>query len=188
MIRYFICIGLFAIVWIYTIKELIHVLKERMPSEFFIHTGLGLFLSIMIIEWTLGAFHYWERLDILWLKIIGFILFIPSAYLVWTSHETLKHKANPEGGKLDATTVLVNSGIYGIVRQPMTLGMAIWSVALILVFQSPLALIVGVVCVLCFWLSATYEGAHNIAKFGKAYHAYMQHVPMWNIFGRLLRK
>ena len=164
MIRYLICIGLCTVVWIVNIKEMIHAGKNRMPSEIFIHAGLGLFFSIMIIEWTLGAFSYWERLDIFWLKIIGFILFIPSAYLEWTSHEMLKHEANPEGGKLDATTVFVNSGIYSIVRQPMTLGMAIWSIALTLVFQSLFSLILGLTCVLFFWLSAKKEGKHNISK------------------------
>lgn len=188
MIRFLICIGIGAIVWIINIKEIIHAVKNRMPSEFLIHAGLGLFLSIMIIEWTLGAFSYWERLDIFWLKIIGFILFIPSAYLEWASHKILKHKATPESGKLDSTTIFVDSGIYGIVRQPMTLGMAIWSIALILVFQSLLSLILGLLCVFCFWLSAKKEGEHNIAKFGQVYQEYMQQVPMWNALSGLLRK
>jgi len=188
MIRYLLCIGLCTVVWIVNIKEIIHAVKKRIPSEIYIHAGLGLFFSIMIIEWTLSAFGYWERLNIFWLKIIGFILFIPSAYLEWKSHEMLKHSANPAGGKLDATTVFVDSGIYGIVRQPMTLGMAMWSIALILVFQTPLSLILGSACVLFFWLSATKEGEHNISKFGEAYKQYMQQVPTWNIMKGLLRK
>ena len=167
---------------------MIHAVKNRMPSEIFIHAGLGLFFSIMIVEWTLSAFGYWERLNIFWLKIIGFILFIPSAYLEWSSHELLKHKANPEDVKLDATTVFVDSGIYGIIRQPMTLGMAIWSIALILVFQSLFSLFLGLVCVLLFWLSATKEGEHNISKFGVAYKEYMQKVPMWNVVSWLIEK
>jgi protein-S-isoprenylcysteine O-methyltransferase Ste14 len=175
-------------VWIVNIKEIIHAVKKRMPSEIYIHAGLGLFFSIMIIEWTLGAFGYWERLNIFSLKIIGFILFIPSFYLEWTSHEMLKHKANPEGGKLDATTVFVDSGIYSTVRQPMTLGMAVWSIALILVFQSLLSLTLGLACVLSFWLSATKEGEHNISKFGEAYKEYMQKVPMWDVLNGLLGK
>ena len=188
MIRYLICTGLCAIVWIVNIKEIIHAVKKRMPSEIFIHAGLGLFFSIMIIEWTLGAFGYWERLNIFSLKIIGFILFIPSAYLEWTSHEMLKHKASPEGGNLDATTVFVDSGIYSTVRQPMTLGMAVWSIALILIFQSLLSLTLGLACVFSFWLSATKEGEHNISKFGEDYKEYMQKVPMWNVLNGLLGK
>ena len=188
MIRYLLCIGLCAVVWIANIKDIILAVKKRMPSEIFIHTGLALFFSIMVIEWTLGTFGYWERLNIFWIKILGFVLFIPSACLVWRSHEMLKHKANPEGGRLYATTVFVDSGIYGIVRQPMTLGMAIWSIALIFVFQSLLSLILGLTCVLCFWLSAKKEGQHNISKFGDAYRQYIQKVPMWNILSGLTGK
>ena len=185
MIRYLICTGLCAVVWIVNIKEIILAVKNRMPSEIFIHAGLGLFFSNMIIEWTLGTSGYWEHLNIFWLKIVGFILFVPSAYLEWTSHELLKNKASPEDGKLDSTTVFVDSGIYGIVRQPMTLGMAIWSIALILVFQSLFSLILGLACVLSFWLSATKEGGHNVSKFGEAYKEYMQKVPMWNVLSGL---
>jgi len=100
----------------------------------------------------------------------------------------LKHKGNPENGELDATTAFVDSSIYGIVRQPMTLGMAIWSIALVLVFQSLLSLLLGLVCVFCFWLSATKEAEHNISKFGEAYKEYMQRVPMWNVFSGLLKR
>lgn len=185
MIRYVICIGLCALVWIINMKEMIHAKKNRMPSEIFIHAGLGLFFSMMIIEWTLGGLGYWGRLNIFWLKIIGFILFIPSAYLVWASHEILKHRARPEGGKLDATTVLVDSGIYGIIRQPMTLGMALWSVALMLVFQSLVSLVLDLACVLCFGVSAAKEGEHNRLKFGEPYQRYMKRVPMWNILSGL---
>ena len=188
MIRYLISIVLCAVVWIINIREIIHAVKKRMPSEIFIHAGLGLFFTILIIEWTLGAFGYWGRLNILWLKIIGLILFIPSAYLEWTSHKMLKHKAHPESGKLSATTVLVDTGIYGFVTQPMTLGVATWSIALIFVFQSLLSLLLGLACVLLFWLSATKESVHNISKFGDAYKDYMQKVPMWNVLSWLIRK
>jgi len=95
---------------------------------------------------------------------------------------------HPEGGKLDATTVFVDTGIYSMVRQPMTLGMAIWSIALIFVFQSLLSLVLGLACVLCFWLSATKESVHNISKFGDAYKEYMHKVPMWNVLSGVLKQ
>ena len=97
MIRYLICIGLCAIVWIVNIKEIIHAAKNRMPSEIFIHAGLGLFFSIIIIEWTLGAFGYWERLNIFLLKIIGFLLFIPSACFCGFRHLWYCSPANDIG-------------------------------------------------------------------------------------------
>jgi protein-S-isoprenylcysteine O-methyltransferase Ste14 len=114
-----------------------------------------------------------QRLNIFSLKVTGFILFIPSAYLEWTSHELLKHKAGPEGGKLDATTVFVDSGIYSIVRQPMTLGMAVWSIALILVFQSLLSLILGLACVLSFWLETGLDISKGLFRMDRSLLDYL---------------
>jgi len=67
----------------------------------------------------------------------------------------------------------------------MTLGMAIWSIASVLVFQSILSIILCVPSALCFWLSARKDVANNIKKFGADYEEYMKKVPIWNIFGSL---
>lgn len=69
----------------------------------------------------------------------------------------------------------------------MTLGMAIWSIALILVFQSVLSIILGASSIVCFWLLARKEAEYNIGKFGDNYREYMKKVPMWNIIRGLRR-
>jgi len=102
--------------------------------------------------------------------------------LVAASKKALKTRGKPESADLTATTTFVDTGIYSIVRQPMTLGMAIWSVALILVFQSILAIILGVISIICFWMSARKEGEYDIGKFGDKYREYIKRTPMWNIF------
>jgi protein-S-isoprenylcysteine O-methyltransferase Ste14 len=188
MIRYILCVGILAFIWTINGREIIQAAKEDVASEIYIHAGLGIFLSLLILESTLGIFRFWARFDILWLKIVGFILFVPSAYLVWASHHILKHKGRPKNGKLSTTTTFVETGIYGIVRQPMTLGMAIWSTALVFVFQSIPSLAVGASAILCFWVSASKEGRHNIGKFGEDYREYMRNVPMWNVIIGLRRR
>ena len=87
MVRYLICIVLCAVLWFFNSKEISRANKRSMPSEVFIYIGLGLFATIIIMEWTIGAFKYWVGLNIVWIKMIAFILFIPSVYLMWTSHE-----------------------------------------------------------------------------------------------------
>ena len=72
--------------------------------------------------------------------------------------------------------------MYGIIRQPITLGMTIWSIALILVFQSILSIILGTLSIFCFWMSARKEAEYNIKKLRDEYKEYMKKVPMWNIF------
>ena len=187
MYRYILSVAICVVIWIVNGKEIIRALRERATSEIYIHTGMGIFFSLLTLEWALGVFRLWTRLEILSLRVIGFILFIPSAYLVAVSHYELKHKGRPTSAKISTTTAFVDAGIYRIVRQPMTLGMAIWSIALILVFQSVLSIILGASSIVCFWLSARKEVEYNIGKFGDNYREYMKKIPMWNIIRGLRR-
>lgn len=187
MFRYIICIAICAVIWVVNGKEITQAVRERAISEIYIHTGLGIFLSLLTLEWTLAVFRFWTRFEILWLRVIGFILFIPPAYLVAASHYELKHKGRPKTTRINTTTSFVNTGIYGVIRQPMTLGMAMWSIAVIVVFQSILSIILGISSTVCFWLSAKTEGEYNIVKFGDNYREYIKNVPMWNIMRGLRR-
>ena len=123
----------------------------------------------------------WVHFDVSWLEFIGFILYIPSTYLVMAPMRALKRYGTPETGI--ETTTFVDIGIYATIRQPMTLGMAIWSVALIFVFQSALSVILGVVSLFCFYMSARTESEYDILKYGDDYREYMRRVPMWNVLG-----
>jgi protein-S-isoprenylcysteine O-methyltransferase Ste14 len=177
----YLCISICAIIWIVNGIWLIQAIKERLTSEIYMHTGLGIFFSLLALELTIGLRGAWTHFEISWLKVIGWILYIPSAILVFGSIIELKHKGKPKSADFTATTTFIDSGIYSFFRQPMTLGVAIWSIALILVFQSILAVILGSVSLFCFWMSAEKESEYNIRKFGDAYKEYMKKVPMWNI-------
>lgn len=90
----------------------------------------------------------------------------------------LKSKGRPKTADPFASTTFVDTGVYTIVCQPMTLGMAIWSIALMLVFQSILAVLLGIVSLFCFWISAKKEIECNIERFGDSYKKYMKKVSM----------
>lgn len=87
------------------------------------HTGLGFFFTLLTLELTLGELGIWMQFDILWLQVIGYILYIPSAILVFGSMLELKRKGKPETADPTATTTFVDTGVYHVVRQPMTLEM-----------------------------------------------------------------
>ncbi|MCK4398444.1 MAG: isoprenylcysteine carboxylmethyltransferase family protein [Methanophagales archaeon] len=181
MYRYILCVGICAVIWIVNGRWIIQAVREHVTSEIYMHIGLGIFFTLLTLELALGTFKFWRQLDILWLTVVGLLLYIPSAYLVIASMHALKHKGKPKTADFTATTAFIDAGIYSLVRQPMTLGMAIWSIALILDFQSVLAVILGVVSVFCFWMSARKESEYDIRKFGNTYKDYMKKVPMWNI-------
>lgn len=187
MYRYVLCAGICAVIWIVNGRWIIQAVREHVISEIYTHMGFSIFFTLLALELILGNSGAWMQFDILWLQIIGFILYIPSAYLVSTSLISLKHKGKSETADPTSTIVLVDTGVYRIVRQPMTLGMAVWSCALILVFQSILSIILGVSSTFCFWMSARKETEYNIKKFGDSYKEYINKVPMWN-FLKELRK
>jgi protein-S-isoprenylcysteine O-methyltransferase Ste14 len=180
----YVCIAVCIVIWVVNGICIIHGIREHFASEIYMHTGLGTFLTLLAIELIVGIYGAWSHLDIFWLAVIGWILYIPSVVLLLSSMIALKRKGKSKGADFTDTTSFINSGIYKIVRQPMTLGLAVWSVALVFVFQSIIAIVLGLTSLFCFWMSARKESEYNIKKFGDAYKEYMKKVPMWNIFSR----
>lgn len=187
MTRLYLCIIICAVIWIANGISIIHGIRERLPNEIYMHTGLGLFLSLLTIELSVGLNEAWFHLDIFWLQVIGWILYVPSLIFFISSIVALKHIGKSKGADFTESTMFIDSGIFGYVRQPMTLGLALWSIALILVFQSVFAVILGLMSLFCFRMSAINEKQYNIKKFGDDYKEYMRRVPVWNIFKTLWR-
>jgi len=179
LLAYILCTAICALIWIWNGRCIAQGIKEHVISEVYIHVGMGIFFTLLTFELTVGNLGAWARLDILWLQIIGFVLYAPAIYLVAASHKSLEYKGKPTSERL-ATTKLIDTGIYSIIRQPMTLGMAFFSVAIILLGQSVLSVILGASSLFCFWMSARAEAEYNIRKFGAKYKKYMERVPMWN--------
>ena len=181
-----------AIIWLVNAKFIIQAFREHNQGEAYEHFGLPVYLTNLVLgigrPQIAGVFS-----DLLWLEIIGFILFIPSALLVTLPIVTLERKgraetsASPILAPSDAT-IMLDTGIFGVVRHPLYLGTALWSVALILVFQSILSVILGIVAISCFWMASRKEDEFNTKKFGDSYREYMERVPMWNLFVGLRKR
>jgi len=173
--------------WVYVICAIIWVvwlipaIKERLACKMYGHTGMATFFTLLVLGFgvpRLGDIFP----SILWLEITGFVLFIPSAFLVASSFIALKHRGKAKTLAPSDPITLVDMGIYGIVRHPMLLGTALWSVALILVFQSILSIALGIIAVFCLWVASKEEDKFNIKKFDESYKEYMKRVSMWNAF------
>jgi len=103
-----------------------------------------------------------------------------------------KRRGRPAEGKgIMDTTVIVESGIYGIVRHPQYLGAILTICASILISQHWLFALIGIFIV---WITPKWireAEANLIVKFGDDYKRYMEKVPRMNfILGiiRLLRR
>jgi protein-S-isoprenylcysteine O-methyltransferase Ste14 len=166
--------------WIYIIilgviwvGLLIPVVQERHAWIAYAHGGTGLFFTSLLL--SLGLHQTGDIADIVWLGIIGFVLFIPAAILIASAIVAITHGD------------LVKTGMMSIVRHPMYLGTAIASFALILIFQSILSIVLSIIAIVLLWMASKMEDDYNIERFGDSYRKHMTRVPRWNVFKGLIK-
>ena len=162
---------------------LIPVIRKRIICEIYEAFGLGIFFTLMM----LGLAGVWIQFNVPIIRIIGLVLYAPAAFFVISAFINLKRKGKPETG-WESTTTMIGSGVFGIVRHPLYLGTAIWTVGLMLVFQSIPLTLLGITGIFCFRMASKKEDAFNIEKFGEGYREYMEKVPMWNAFRSLKKR
>ena len=151
----------------------VSVTRQRLIYGIYESCGLACFFSILFLSgWKFGP-------CIMPLRIIGFILYVPAIFFLASAFITLRRRGKPTDA-WEQTTAIIDSGVFRIVRHPLYLGTAIWAVGLMLVFQSVLAIVLGVVTIFCCWMASRKEDQFNINKFGDEYKNYMGKVPMWN--------
>jgi protein-S-isoprenylcysteine O-methyltransferase Ste14 len=161
----------------------------RGRSVFALYAEVGIILCFVILFFgLLGWFR--TQTDILVLQIlnaVGNVFYFLAIILAAVALLTLRHKGQPSS-RIENTTVFIEKGIFRIIRHPLYLGLAFWSIGLILLYQSIPSTILGVIAFFCFWISSKREDEFNIKKFGDSYREYMKKVPMWNILKGLRRK
>ncbi|MCK4477722.1 isoprenylcysteine carboxylmethyltransferase family protein [Candidatus Bathyarchaeota archaeon] len=116
---------------------------------------------------------------------VGFVFFFLGPY------ELGKKGGASKGASCVFALVLVDSGVYAVVRHPQALGFKLLMSASVLISQHWLSAILGVPMIVYAYVSMRKEEQSNIEKFGDAYKRYMQKVPRMNFvlgFIRLLRR
>ena len=188
--RYIIIAAAGTAIWVINGRHIIRSAKRGFTNDVYAHTGLGIFFTLMALEYALSDTQLWQQWHIGWLRILGFALYAPAAILVFGSMIQLHRKGQTEQKSALAeygTTTVVDSGVYRLVQHPMWLGMIIWSIALMAVSQSVIGIVMGVSAANLFRMAAIKESEFNIKRFGKPYREYTNRVPMWNIFAGLRR-
>jgi protein-S-isoprenylcysteine O-methyltransferase Ste14 len=183
--------------WPYTISGLIWVgfilywARSSVPGRRFfeIYAGCGIGICLTLLTFGLSGWYEYREDTVLVqiLQVVGGILYLAAILFVILSLAALRRRGQSEGF-VERTTILINQGIFGVIRHPLYLGVALWSVALMLQLQSIPGTVLGVVAFLCAWMASKKEDAFNIRKFGDAYREYMNKVPMWNVVSGLRRK
>jgi protein-S-isoprenylcysteine O-methyltransferase Ste14 len=93
----------------------------------------------------------------------------------------------PEGKSYMQTTVLVDSGIYAVVRHPQFLAGILINISLMLIAQHWLIIVLGIPSMLLTYLDAHRADQSCLEKFGDEYKHYMQRVPRLNFVAGIIR-
>jgi protein-S-isoprenylcysteine O-methyltransferase Ste14 len=122
------------------------------------------------------------------LRHVGWLTLTVSAVFGWLPIFAFRKKGGvPRGKSYIQTTVLVDSGVYAVVRHPQFLAGILLSLALILITQHWFIATIGVVAMVLNYFIALKADQQLTEKFGDDYKRYMQKVPRMNFLLGLIR-
>jgi len=152
---------------------------------FWAYSVLMLLPIIMVL-----VFYNYYTFDLL--VYAGWILLAFSVVIIFMAGGEFQKKGGaPKGKSIVQTTVVVDSGIYAVVRHPQYLGFMLFVLALVLMSQHWVSVISWIIGSTLFYRDVLREEQMSIAKFGDDYQRYMRKVPRMNLLlgvTRLLRK
>ena len=118
---------------------------------------------------------------------LGWSVLLLSAIFGWLPIFTFRSRGNINGRSYTDTTVVVYSGIYGIVRHPQYLAGMLINIALPLITQHGLVLLLGLFTLVVYYWNTFIEEEENLRKFGEPYRDYQSKVPRVNFLLGLFR-
>ncbi len=144
--------------------------------------------SLFILEIILCVFFY-NWINLTWLNILGWILIAIAFFVLgWLGRLDLtKYGDAPKNKNWIHTTVIVDRGIYSIVRHPIYLSWYFYFVAFIFISQHWLTIVFAVPAFISVYFDTIHEEKSNLQKFGNTYRHYMNRVPRLNFLVGILR-
>jgi protein-S-isoprenylcysteine O-methyltransferase Ste14 len=119
---------------------------------------------------------------------LGWVILWISAIFGWLPILTFRRFGKvPQGKGYMNTTVLVDRGVYTIVRHPQYLAGILMGLALPLISQHWSVTLLGIVVVIIEYMDTVNEEASCIVKFGDDYRQYMEQVPRVNFLLGIIR-
>ncbi|QEE16100.1 isoprenylcysteine carboxylmethyltransferase family protein [Promethearchaeum syntrophicum] len=146
-------------------------------------------MSVAFIALILTGFFIHNEEIIMFIHYIGWILWVLSVILAFSPNFIFKKYGGVQKGEsYMKTTKLVNKGIYSIIRHPQYGGGIYIAFSLILIQQTLVSVILGIISIITSYLSMIFEDKRLIVKFGEDYVEYMKKVPRVNVISGCIRK
>lgn len=134
------------------------------------------FESILIL--VLLNIPFWFSNPFSWYQIISWILLILSAWFGIAGFVTLHRKGKAEGD-FENTTVLVKSGVYGMIRHPLYFSLLLLGTGIMMKNLTLPSVSAGLVNLIALGFTASTEEKEMVAKFGQQYRDYMGETKMF---------
>lgn len=83
--RYIIVAAICAVIWVLNGRHIAEGARNHLVSEIYAHTALGIFFTVLALEAVLSGTEMWVQGNILWVRILGFALYVPAAIFVFGS-------------------------------------------------------------------------------------------------------
>jgi len=115
------------------------------------------------------------------LRKIGAGVLIVAAVFIFLPFVMLRRYGQPPKGKIYMdTTVIVDRGVYAIVRHPQYLGYILLNLGFMLLLQGPSAFLLGFLAIVFFFVHTIQEDRFCAAKFGDKWRDYSGETPRLN--------
>lgn len=158
-------------------------LKSKHKEPVFTYISLILFIGQIVL-----CFIRFNYLEIRLMLYSGFILLLIGLFgFGRMARRCLEKEAGAEERRWIDSKKVVDTGIFGIVRHPVYLGMMFIVVSLVLISQHWVSLILGVPSVIYLYYSMVAEERINVEKFGDDYSRYMEKVPRMNFLSGIIK-
>ena len=122
------------------------------------------------------------------MRYLGWVVWVVAVVLIPMPWLHFRKKGKISTGRdITHTTVLVDSGIYAVIRHPQYLGWLLMYPAMYLFTQHWFLILLGSAGIMCVLLFTRGEDQRLIERFGDEYRQYMQRVPSMNVPVGLIR-
>ncbi|MFC2113555.1 methyltransferase family protein, partial [Bacteroidota bacterium] len=103
----------------------------------------------------------------------GWVIWVLSVIFGWLPILILKRKGGvPKGKSYVKTTLLVDTGLYSIIRHPQYTAGILFSLALVLISQNWLIIALGVAVIVLLYIDILMADKHEVEKYGDDYINY----------------
>ena len=146
----------------------------------------SVFGALIVLQFTLIFFVDIDGIQAV--RYIGWVVWAAAIVFGWMPIFVLRRKGGvPKGESYVHTTVLVDTGIYAVVRHPQFLAGILLSLALMLVAQHWLVIVIGIAAMVAMYVDVLRIDRRDIDKFGDEYTRYMHSVPRLNVLVGVIR-